>query len=205
MGVYERSVCPWLTERMLSNRWVDRHRKALLAPLRGRVLELGFGTGLNLPCYPTELEALDVVDPAVGMHRRAQARVADSAVSVRTHVLSAETLPFDDDTFQAVVSTFTLCTIPDVERAISEVRRVLVPEGRFFVFEHVASESDRIRAWQTRLNPIQKLLGCGCHLDRDVTALLTGGGFATNDLERIIQPKTPALVREHLIGSAAVA
>ena len=202
MGWYERYACPWLTDRALDNGWVRKHRGQLLGDVQGRVLELGFGTGLNLPFYPSDLAGLDVVDPSQGMHMRAQARLSAVPFDVRKHRLSAETLPFADASFDAVISTFTLCTIADVEAAIREVRRVLTANGRFLVFEHVASEKPAVRRWQDRLNPIQRLVGCGCNLNRDVQALLTTGGFDISEVGRIGEPRMHALVREHVFGAA---
>ena len=202
MGLYERYICPHLTERALNNGWVKKHRQQLLASACGRGLELGFGTGLNLPFYPDGVESLDIVDPAEGMHAKARRRAESAPIEIRRHRLSAETLPFDDDTFDFVVSTFTLCTIADVAAAIREVRRVLVADGPFLVFEHVASISERTLRWQNRLNPIQNIVGCGCNLNRDVQGLLTAGGFAVDRVQRISEPRMPALVREHVLGAA---
>ena len=202
MGWYERYVCPWLTERSLDNGWVRKHRRRLIEPIEGRVLELGFGTGLNLPFYTDRVSRLDILDPAEGMHARAKERIAAATIDVHSHRLSAETLPFDDDVFDAVVSTFTLCTIRDVEAALREVRRVLAPGGHLRIFEHVASRSSSVRRWQDRLTPIQKVIGCGCHLNRDAQAIMHSAGFDVADIERVEEPRMHALVREHAFGAA---
>jgi len=202
MGLYERHLCPCLTEWSLSGHWVREGRSALLADIGGRVLEIGFGTGLNLEYYPSAVTELDVLDPAEGMHARAKGRIAEAHVPVRVHAMGAERLPFDDETFDAVVSTFTLCTVSAPERAVREVRRVLKPGGFVHVFEHVASSSRRVRRWQDRLNPVQNVLGCGCNLNRDTAATLAGSGFDVRELERLEEPSVPRIFREHIRGRA---
>jgi ubiquinone/menaquinone biosynthesis C-methylase UbiE len=166
------------------------------------VLEIGFGTGLNLQHYTDRVERLDILDPAQGMHTRARERIAASPLQIRTHTLGAEQLPFDDGSFDAVVCTFTLCTIPDPVAAAAEVRRVLAPGAAFHVLEHVGSINPGVRRWQRRLNPVQRVLGCGCQLDRDLDRILEAAGFEAPELERIVQPKTPRIFREHVRGRA---
>ena len=202
MGLYERHLCPHLTELALRSGHVHKERRRLLAEVRGRVLEIGFGTGLNLQHYREGVERLDIVDPAEGMHARARERVAASGLPVHEHRLSAERLPFDDDQFDAVVCTFTLCTIPDPVAAAAEVRRVLRPGAAMHLLEHVGSLRPKVRRWQERLNPVQRVAGCGCNLDRDVDGILAAAGFREIVLERFDQPKTPALFREHVRGKA---
>jgi ubiquinone/menaquinone biosynthesis C-methylase UbiE len=192
-----------LTEWALNNRWVGRHRRDLLAPVGGRVLEIGFGSGLNLPSYsPANVEELDILDPAEGMHAKARARIERAPFPIRPHAGSAESLPFEDDTFDAVVCTFTLCTISDPVCAARELRRVLKPGSALHLFEHVASASPAVRRWQDRLNPLQNVLGCGCNLNRDPDSILEAAGFGQRALLRLYEPRTPKIVREHLFGSA---
>jgi ubiquinone/menaquinone biosynthesis C-methylase UbiE len=203
MGFYERFLCPHLTEWALDNSWVAGHRRALLEPVRGRVLEIGFGTGLNLQFYaPERVEAVDLVEPAAGMHAKARARLERAAFPITVHDAGAEALPFEDDTFDVAVCTFTLCTIPEPVRAAAELRRVLRPGGSLRIFEHVASVSPSVRRWQDRLNPIQNVLGCGCNLNREPHAILAQAGFAEQQLQRLFEPRTPKVVREHLLGHA---
>ena len=202
MGLYERHLCPPLTELFLRSGWVHKQRKRLLSQLEGRVLEIGFGTGLNLQHYPSAVRSLAILDPAEGMHQRARARIAASPLTIETHQLSAESLPFDDGEFDAVVCTFTLCTIPDPVAAAREVRRVLVPGGPMLVLEHVGSELPEVRAWQDRLNPIQNVFGCGCNLNRDIGPILEAAGFDDIELERIHAPKALKLFREQVRGRA---
>jgi ubiquinone/menaquinone biosynthesis C-methylase UbiE len=199
--LYERHVCPFVTELALRGGPVRRQRAALLSEVEGRVLEIGFGTGLNLEHYARErVESLAVVDPAEGMHARAKERLAHSPIPVEVHAQSAERLPFADESFDAVVCTFTLCTIPDPVAAVAEVRRVLAPGGVLHLIEHVGSLDPKIRRWQDRLNPVQRVLGCGCNLNRDVDRILEAAGFEQPQLERFMQAKTPRLFREHVRG-----
>lgn len=200
MGLYDRYVCPHLVELFLKNRWVEKQRAWLLEPLRGEVLEIGFGTGLNLPHYPASIERLVVLDPAEGMHARAQRRLSESPVPLEAHRLEAERLPFANESFDEVVCAFTLCTIPDPVQALAEVRRVLRPGGRLHLLEHVGSARPAVRRWQERLNPIQNALGGGCNIDRDVEPLLRSAGFEHLELERLVQPRSPSIYREHVRG-----
>lgn len=202
MGLYERHVCPHLVELALGNRWVEGQRASLLEPVRGQVLEIGFGTGLNLPHYPKEVERLVVLDPAEGMHAKARQRLEASPVPIETHRLEAERLPFLNESFDEVVCTFTLCTIEDPVTALREVRRVLKPGGRLHLLEHVGSNRAATRRWQDRLNPVQNLFGSGCNINRDVEPLLDAAGFGEVSLERLVQPKTPSIYREHVRGRA---
>ena len=122
----------------------------------GEVLEIGFGTGLNLPHYPEHVRRITTVDPNPGMGRLARRRIAESGIAVDQRALSGEALPFEDGSFDCVVSTWTLCSIPDAGRALGEIHRVLRPGGRFVFLEHGLSEDAKVRAWQRRLNPIQR-------------------------------------------------
>ena len=163
---------------------VAPYRRAALADVRGEVLEIGFGTGLNLPHYPAGVRKLTTVDVSPGMSRLARKRIAASPIAVDHHVLNGERLPFAGDTFDSVASTFTLCSIGDVGQALREIRRVLKPAGRFHFVEHGLSDDPQVQAWQRRLTPLQKIVLGGCHLDRDIQALIEGAGFTFLRLDR---------------------
>jgi ubiquinone/menaquinone biosynthesis C-methylase UbiE len=166
-------------------------RKELLADIGGDVLEIGFGTGLNLGHYPEDVRSVAAVDPGVGMNRIARTRVAHSRIPVDLHKGRAEALPFEDDRFDWVVSTWTLCSIPDVAKAIGEVYRVLRPGARFVFIEHGLSDVASVQRWQRRLNPIQRLIGDGCRLDLDVETQVRSVPFHEVAVERFEMADMP--------------
>lgn len=157
---------------------LGRHRAPVVGSAQGRVLEIGFGTGANLPYYPNDVRRIEIVEPDVALSQRARRHIAMSGRDVISHALSAERLPFDSDSFDTVVSTFTLCSIAEVDQALTEIRRVLRPTGRFVFLEHGRSPESRIATWQHRLTPLQKRIGGGCHLDRPIRTLISQAGFA---------------------------
>ena len=154
------------------------------------VLEIGFGTGLNLPYYPERVHKLTAVDPNPGMHRLAQKRINQARLKVDQHVLGGERLPFEDSRFDCAVSTFTLCSIEDVTQALREVYRVLKSDGTFLFLEHGLSPEPRVQKWQRRLNWLQVRLANGCHLDRNVKALVAAQPFASVEVEEFYLERT---------------
>jgi ubiquinone/menaquinone biosynthesis C-methylase UbiE len=170
---------------------ISRYRKELLSGVRGKILEIGFGTGLNLEHYPTSVSAITVIDPNPGMKKKALKRIANSGIKVGHHLLTAEKLPFENQTFDSVVATFTLCSIPDVELALWEIHRVLKKEGRFYFLEHGLSPDPPVQKKQNRWTPWQKRLADGCHLNRDMAALVSGAGFRFIDLKKFYHPSIP--------------
>jgi ubiquinone/menaquinone biosynthesis C-methylase UbiE len=166
-------------------------RSESLAQVRGEILEIGFGTGLNLPHYPRWVRRITTVDPNPGMGKRARERIAKSGIGVDQCMLSGEDLPFAEGSFDCAVSTWTLCSIPDPDRALREIHRVLKPGGQFVFLEHGLSDHPRIQRWQRRLNPIQRRLGDGCRLDLDVEAIVRGQPFAEVRVERFVIDRAP--------------
>ena len=191
MGIYSQWVFPHLCDLLLGRPWVARHRRELLAHAGGDVLEIGFGTGLNLPHYPERVRTITTVDPNPGMHRLARRRVRQSRIAVDHRVLSGERLPFEDGRFDCAVSTFTLCSIGPVSRALAEVHRVLRPSGRFLFLEHGLSPEPRVQRWQRRLNWLEARLADGCRLDRDVPALVAAQPFSSVAVEEFYLERTP--------------
>lgn len=176
--LYRRLVLPAVLDWAMHHPQIRRLRSPALAPARGRVLEIGFGTAANLPYYPPGIRQLEIVEPELALQSRAARRIAASDRSVIVHALSAETLPFDSESFDTVVSTFTLCSIADVTSALSEVHRVLRPGGQFLFLEHGLAPDAGVARWQQRLTPLQKRLGGGCHLDRPVRSMISAAGLS---------------------------
>jgi len=170
---------------------VAEHRRQLLAAAAGEGLEIGFGTGLNLPHYPQAVRKITTVDPNVGMHKLAQRRIKQTKIEVDLRVLSGERLPFDDNTFDFAVSTFTLCSIANVVQALSEVLRVLKPGGRFLFLEHGLCPDSNVQQWQRRLNWLQMRLADGCRLDRNIKELVAAQPFSSVEVNEFYLERTP--------------
>jgi len=202
MGLYCDHIFPRLMEWVMAGEEFQRLRHALLASTRGAVLELGMGTGLNFPHYPDTVSELHAVDPAQLLPNTIAARSACLSFPVRIHRGTAETLTYTDRYFDYVVSTWTLCTIPDPALALHEVGRVLKPGGRFLFLEHGRSDDRTIAAWQDRLNPIQNVMGCGCHLNLQIDRLITQSGLTIAHLDRFNMQGMPRLVGEMYRGTA---
>lgn len=179
MNWYDRHVLPYLMDFACGLPMVQAQRRLLVPQAQGRVLEVGMGTGRNLPFYDRQRVSFVVgVDPAMQMHRLAQRRSRQAGIAVELMGLSAEHLPATDASFDTVVCTYTLCSIPDPLQALHEMRRVLVPGGRLLFCEHGRAPDETVRRWQDRLQPLWGPLAGGCHLGRDVPALLEAAGFA---------------------------
>jgi SAM-dependent methyltransferase len=191
VGLYSQWVFPLLCDLALSKPFVATHRRRLLASATGNVLEIGFGTGLNLPCYPPDIRKITTVDPNAGMHRRAMRRIRQTGIAVEHHTASGERLPFGDEIFDCVVSTFTLCSIPQVNPAIAEVYRVLRPGGRLLFLEHGLSPEPAVQKWQHRLNGLQSRLGDGCRLDRPIKDLICAHPFSVVEATEFYLDRTP--------------
>jgi ubiquinone/menaquinone biosynthesis C-methylase UbiE len=189
----------------LSRRWEEKFgaelKRALLANARGRVLEVGVGTGLSFAHYP-EIDELVGVDPSEPMLRRARGRAAELGREVTLVEAPAEALPFDDESFDTVVSLAVLCSVDDPARALKEIRRVLRPEGRFVFLEHVRSPDPGVARWQDRLERPWGWFAGGCHPNRDTLENIEAAGFEVSKLEREELPEVPRLVRLNIKGVA---
>jgi ubiquinone/menaquinone biosynthesis C-methylase UbiE len=185
----------------MSDAELARCRCEILAEVSGEILEIGFGTGLNLSYYPTSVHHLTAIDTNPGMNAIAQKRLKTSEITVDYQVLNGERLPMADATFDSVVSTWTLCSISNVEQALQEIFRVLKPGGRFFFVEHGLSNEPKIQTWQHRLTPIQKVIADGCHLDRDIAALVKQV-FSHVEIEQFAVPNYPAIAGYFYQGTA---
>jgi len=182
-GFYERRVLPHIINIAMDTKAVREERQRCLAGVSGTVLEVGFGTGLNLPHYPPAVTKVTGVDPSEASLKLAAKRRRAAAFPVDIVGLTAEKIPVPDAAFDSIVSTFTLCTIPDVASALLEIRRALRPRGRFHFVEHGRAEDDAVARWQSRLNPLQQKLCGGCHLNRQIAVLIEQAGFTIERLE----------------------
>ncbi|MBF6239595.1 methyltransferase domain-containing protein [Nocardia otitidiscaviarum] len=191
MGIYEDRILPRLVDLTCGMRALDPLRERVCADLHGRVVEIGFGSGRNVPLYPSAVESVSAVEPADLGWRMAARRVAAAPVPVERSGLDGQRLPFADNTFDSALSTWTLCTIPDVLAALAEVRRVLLPGGTLHFVEHGLAPDPGVQTWQHRLNPIQKRVAGGCHLNRDIPELLTTAGFELREVDRFYQEGAP--------------
>jgi ubiquinone/menaquinone biosynthesis C-methylase UbiE len=184
MGVYDDWVLPRVMNLAMGAKVVAEERAKALVGVKGRVLEVGFGSGHNLPHYPAGVERVVGIDPSGESAKLARARIAEAPFPVEFLPLSGEQLPAPDGSFDSVVSTFTLCTIPDALAALRQMRRVLAPGGRFFFLEHGRSDDAKVRRWQDRLNGAQRWLVGGCNLNRPMDQLVVEAGFELESLER---------------------
>jgi ubiquinone/menaquinone biosynthesis C-methylase UbiE len=186
----------------MRNPRLSRLRKEVLSEVDGEILEIGFGTGLNLEHYPEHVRRLAAVDPGEGMARIARRKIEASGVDVELYMQTAEELPFDAERFDCVVSTWTLCSIADAGRAVAEIARVLKPGGQYLCLEHGLSDQTGIQRWQTRLTPLHKRLAGGCRLDVDVEALVRSGQFRDVKFDRFLLDHTPRIMGSMYRGVA---
>ena len=183
MGRWSEQVVPRVANRLLDTKVCRDARARVCAGLRGEVVELGFGSGLNVPHYPSTVTKVWAVDPSDVGFRLGRDRLAASSTPVERAALDGASLPFADASLDAALSTWTLCTIPDVDRALAEVRRVLRPGGRFHFVEHGRSPDPSVERWQLRLDPLQGRLAGGCSLSRPIDRLVRDAGFELEHLD----------------------
>jgi ubiquinone/menaquinone biosynthesis C-methylase UbiE len=177
MGLYGEQVVPRLVDLACGLAGFDRWRAQATDGLAGRVVEIGFGSGLNVPHYPSEVDVVLAVEPANVARRMAERRIAQSPVPVTFVGLDGQHIPLDDASCDAALFTFTLCTVPDPEQALSELRRVMRPGGAVHFLEHGLSPEEGVVKWQRRIEPLHRRLVGGCHLTRDPTTLVEQAGF----------------------------
>jgi len=191
VGWYERRVLPHIINKVLDTKPVRETRQRVVAGLSGDVLEIGFGSGLNLPYLPGAVTSLKAVDPSGEAAKLAGRRIEAARVPVELIGLDGQNLPLADSSVDSVLSTWTLCTIPDAVAAVREVRRVLRPGGTLHFVEHGKADDAGVSRWQDRLNGFQQRVAGGCNLNRDISAILTEGGLTISKLERYWAPGEP--------------
>ena len=202
MGLYTERVLPRILN---ATGGASRHeplRRRVCAGLAGDVVEIGFGSGLNVPFYPAAVTRVAAVEPADLSWRLAAGRVQGARAPVQRAGLDGQSLPFADGSYDAALSTWTLCTIPDVAAALAELRRVLKPGGTFHFLEHGLAPDEDVRRWQRRLEPLQKRLVGGCHLTRPIAGLLTAAGFTVAGLDVFYETGTTKVTGADSLGVA---
>ncbi len=191
MSFYSETVIPLFYDLVMDKPHIKEGRKNILKDVSGEVLEIGFGTGLNLPLYPLAVTKLTIIDKNPGMNKRAQERISASKIEVDNKVINGEELPYEDESFDSVVSTFTLCSIQNIDKALKEIYRVLKPDGKYFFQEHGLANDLKIRKWQNRINSFQKVLADGCNLNRDIKSLIENTGFNITEFKNYFLEKGP--------------
>jgi SAM-dependent methyltransferase len=202
MGLYGDQVLPRVIDVLGGMKATEPQRKRVCDGLAGEVIEIGFGSGLNVPFYPSAVDRVAAIEPADVGWKLARKRLDATTVPVQRSGLDGQSLPFGDDTFDAALSTWTMCTIPHLDAALGELRRVLKPGGRLHFVEHGLAPDEPVQRWQHRLEPVQKRLFGGCHLTRPVVDSLTGAGFTIEEVDVFYEDGSPKFVGANSLGVA---
>jgi len=202
MGVYGEHVLPRIINVCCGLKPLRPLRERVCEGLEGRVVEVGFGSGLNIPYYPATVTGVAAVEPSDTGWDLAAKRRAATGLPVERTGLDGQSLPLDDASCDAALSTFTLCTIPDVHAALGEIRRVLKPGAALHFLEHGLAPDEPVRRWQHRLDPIQQRLFGGCHLTRPIADLLTGARFTITAIDVFYEKSAPKPFTAYSLGRA---
>ncbi len=203
MGFYDRHILPRVLNLSCGTKTIRRQRQKVVPLAEGRVLEIGIGSGLNLPYYdPARVERVIGLDPAEEMLTHARRKSGSLPFPVEYLALEGERIPLERQSVDTVLVTYTLCTIADAAAALEGMRRVLKRGGRLIFCEHGKAPDEAVRRWQRRLNPLWNRLGGGCNLDRDIPALIEGAGFRMDSLRTMYLPRAPRFSGFNFWGSA---
>jgi SAM-dependent methyltransferase len=202
MSFYGEQILPRVIDKACGMKAALEQRQRVCAGLAGEVVEIGFGSGLNVAYYPVAVTGVQAVEPSDTAWRIADKRVAAAAMPVERAGLDGQSLPFADNRFDAALSTWTMCTIPDLEEALGEIRRVLKPDGTLRFVEHGLAPDEAVRRWQHRLEPMQKRVFGGCHLTREIPDLLRDAGFEITELDVFYEDGAPKFLAADSLGAA---
>jgi ubiquinone/menaquinone biosynthesis C-methylase UbiE len=205
MGLYGDQVLPRIVNAACGTKSSNALRNRVCEGLHGRVVEIGFGSGLNVPFYPESVVGVAAIEPADVGWKLASKRLAASPVPVERSGLDGQSLPLADDSCDTALSTWTLCTIPDAIAALNEVRRVLKPGGTLHFVEHGLAPDEKVQHWQHRLEPMQRRLFGGCHLTRPILDLLTNAGFTITEIDVFYEQGAPKFLAADSLGVAVAA
>lgn len=194
MGIYSKYLFPRILDLAMRDPEMKEQRPLVLEHVTGDIFEVGFGTGLNLRYYPENVKKITTADPNAGMNKLAQRRIDESSIEVDHHTMGGEDLPFDDEAFDTVVCTWTLCSIPEPDKALDEFKRILRKGGQFLFIEHGLADDPKVQKWQNRLNRFWKVIGDGCNLNRNHTELIQDHGFSFDEIDNFYFEKGPKFV-----------